>query len=244
MPTQRTLTTMLALTLLGATAIPADTLEKVDGTLLEGQYVGGNKSSVMFEAAGEVMAFETSEVIAVYFSAGVEAAEALAATPSPKVITVPEGTRLMIRTSELLDSRQHPAGHRFRGQLEGALSVGGQEIAPRGAMVYGQISAAQQSGRVAGSSNMVVEFTDIMINERLYPIATTGLKAQTSSTAGTTVRRTARGAAVGGLVGGSSGARTGAAVGAGASILTSGNSIHIPAGTLLETGLRTPLVIQ
>jgi hypothetical protein len=70
------------------------------------------------------------------------------------------------------------------------------------------------------------------------------LKAQTSSTAGTTARRTARGAAVGGLVGGSSGARTGAAVGAGVSILTSGNSIHIPAGTLVETSLRSPLVIQ
>ena len=150
----------------------------------------------------------------------------------------------MVRTSEVLDSKQHPAGHRFRGQLEGALSVDGQEIAPRGAMVYGQIAAAQQSGRVAGSSSLLVEFTDIMIGDQLHPIATTGLKAQTSNTAGTTARRTARGAAVGGLVGGSSGARTGAAVGAGASILTSGNSIHIPAGTLVETSLRSPLVIQ
>lgn len=236
--------TLVSLLLLSTAAPLADTLELVDGSLLEGRYVGGNPSTVMFETAGGVEALETSQVIAIYFSAGVEAAEARAAAPPPKVITVPQGTRLMVRTSEVLDSRQHPAGHRFRGQLEGALSVDGSEIAPRGSMVYGQISAAQQSGRVAGSSNMVVEFTDIMINERLYPIATTGLKAQTSNTAGTTARRTARGAAVGGLVGGSSGARTGAAVGAGASILTSGNSIHIPAGTLVETSLRSPLVIQ
>jgi len=232
------------LLLLSVTAPLADTVELVDGSLLEGHYVGGNKSTIMFETAGEIAAFETSAVVAVYFSAGVEAAEVRAAAPSPKALTVPRGTRLMVRTSEVLDSRQHAAGHRFRGQLEGALSVDGQEIASRGAMVYGHIAAAQQSGRVAGSSNLLVEFTDIMIDDRLYPIATTGLKAQTSNTAGTTARRTARGAAVGGLLGGSSGARTGAAVGAGASILTSGNSIHIPAGTLVETSLRSPLVIQ
>ena len=225
----RFLLVLLPLSLLSTTAPLADTVELVDGSLLEGQYVGGNKSSIMFETADEIAALETSAVVAVYFSAGVEAAEARAAAPSPKAITVPQGTRLMVRTSEVLDSRQHPAGHRFRGQLEGALSVDGQEIAPRGAMVYGHIAAAQQSGRVAGSSNLLVEFTDIMIGDQLHPIATTGLKAQTSNTAGTTARRTAR---------------TGAAVGAGASILTSGNSIHIPAGTLVETSLRSPLVIQ
>ena len=37
------------------------------------------------------------------------------------------------------------------------------------------------------------------------------------------------------------GARTGAAVGAGASILTGGASINIPAGTILETRLRGEL---
>lgn len=174
------------LLLLSATAPFADTVELVDGSLLEGRYVGGNKSTIMFETAGEVAAYETSAVVAVYFSAVVEAVETRAAAPPPKVITVPEGTRLMVRTSEVLDSRQHPAGHRFRGQLEGALSVDGQEIAPRGAMVYGQIAAAQQSGRVAGSSNLLVEFTDIMIDDQLHPITTTGLEAQTSNTAGTT----------------------------------------------------------
>ncbi len=45
-------------------------------------------------------------------------------------------------------------------------------------------------------------------------------------------------------IGGNSGARTGAKVGVGASILTSGNSINIPAGTLVETNLRTPLTLQ
>ena len=56
-----------------------------------------------------------------------------------------------------------------------------------------------------------------------------------------TVGRTARAAAIGGLIDGSDGARTGAKVGLGASILTRGESLQVPAGTLLETQLRTPL---
>lgn len=229
---------------LSVTAPMADTLELADGSLIEGSYAGGNASSIMFESAGEVAAFPTSEVVAVFFSAGVEAAQTTAAAPAQKAITVPQGTRLLVRTSEALDSRKHGVGHRFRGQLEGALVVEGVEIAPQGSWVYGNIAQAKQSGRVAGSSELLVEFTDLMIGEQLYPIATTGLKAQTGNTGRQTVGRTARGAAVGGLIGGSSGARTGAAVGAGVSILTGGNSINIPAGTLVETSLRTPLTLH
>ena len=41
----------------------------------------------------------------------------------------------------------------------------------------------------------------------------------------------------------SSYAKTGAKVGAGASILTGGTSLNVPAGTLLETALRVPMDI-
>lgn len=49
---------------------------------------------------------------------------------------------------------------------------------------------------------------------------------------------------IGGLVDGSDGARTGAKVGAGAAILTKGEQINIPAGTIMETRLKTALVIE
>jgi hypothetical protein len=47
----------------------------------------------------------------------------------------------------------------------------------------------------------------------------------------------------GSFVGSRSAARTGAAVGLGASLLTSGQSINIPAGTILETRLRVALTV-
>ena len=69
------------------------------------------------------------------------------------------------------------------------------------------------------------------------------MRAQGGNEAGRTVGRTARAAAIGGLAGGSRGARTGARVGAGASLLTQGSSINIPAGTILETDLSAPLTL-
>lgn len=224
--------------------VAADTLELVDGTLVEGSFVGGNPASVMFEVAGQVEVFNTSRVVAVWFSAGVDTAIAVAEAPPAAALVVPEGTRLMVRLSETIDSSRHSAGHRFRGQLEGALVVQGVTVAPRGAWVFGRITQARQSGRATGSSELALEFTDIKIDDRLFAISTTGLEVQTGRTGAQTVGRTARGAAVGGLIGGSSGARTGAAVGAGASLLTQGNTINIPSGTLVDATLLAPLSLQ
>jgi hypothetical protein len=149
----------------------------------------------------------------------------------------------MIRMSETIDTRRHSTGHRFRAQLESALTVNGVTVAPRGTMVYGVVSQARTGGRAVGSAEMAVEFTDIMLNDQMYEITTSGLKAQTADEAGRTVGRTARAAALGGLYGGSSSAKKGAKIGLGASIITSGATINIPAGTLVETNLQSALTV-
>ena len=229
------------LAMLGAGPLWADTLELADGTLLEGDFVGSSNGIIMFNTGDNLEAFPESEVVGLFLSAGVETAQKMAANPA--TVTIPSGTRLVIRTTDTIDSNRHGAGHRFRGQLEGALVVDGVSVVPRGAIVHGRIVAAQQARRVAGSTQLSIEFTDIMLGDELFQISTGGLSAQTQNEAGRTVGRTARGAALGALVDGSSGAKTGARVGAGASILTSGASINVPRGTILEVNLRTPLTI-
>ena len=243
---------------LNVTPTLADTIELADGTLLEGQFVGMSNGIMMFNTGDGIEAFPESEVVAIYNSEGVATrekqyqqaqpdpepqAKAPAPPPPPKTITVPSGTRLVVRMAEGIDTKRHSAGHRFRGQLEGALVVDGVTVAPRGAILYGVITQAKSGGRAVGSSEMALEFTDIMLDDQLHEIATTGLKAQTGNEAGRTAGRTARAAALGGLYGGSSSAKKGAKVGLGASILTSGSSINIPAGTIVETSTRTALTV-
>jgi hypothetical protein len=236
----------LALTLIvtiGVTSAGADTLELANGYLLEGNFIGSSNGIIMFDSGGGVEAFPEDDVVGLFFSSGVETAERYVAT-EPSSVTVPQGTRLVIRTTENIDSRQHSTGHRFRGQLEGAIVVNGTTVASSGTFVHGRIISASQAGRVVGSSELAIEFTDLMINDQLVPIRTGDLRTQGGGEAARTVGRTARAAAVGGLFGGSSGARTGARVGAGASILTRGSSINIPRGTILETQLDIPLTVQ
>ena len=228
---------------LAASSLLADTLELANGELHEGNFIGSSNGIIMFDTGAGIEAFPESEVVGLFFSSGVETAESRIDAGSPGRITVPAGTRLVIRTTENIDSRQHSAGHRFRGQLEGALVVDGVTAVPRGSWVHGRISQASQAGRVAGSSQLAAEFTDVMINDQLIPISTGVLAAETGGEAARTVGRTARAAALGGLIGGSSGARTGARVGVGASILTRGSSINIPRGTIVETTLSAPLTV-
>ena len=233
---------LLGLVIAGAISpVLADSLELIDGSVLEGKFIEASDDMIMFESGGAYEGYHRSQVLAIFLSEGVAAAQALAAQPAPQRLTIPGGTRLVIRMVDSVDSKRHKAGHKFRGQLEGAIVIDGVTAAPRGAFLYGVVVASQQSGRAVGSSSITLTFTDIMIDDQLFPIATNALAAQTGNEAGKTVGRTARSAAIGGLIGGSSGAKKGAKVGVGASILTSGSSVNVPAGTLLETTLRVPL---
>jgi hypothetical protein len=251
---KRLLHILIALSAFSLANVFADTLELADGTLLEGDFVGSSNGIVMFNTGDGIEAFPEDEVAGIFLSQGVAtrqaeapppAAKAQAPAPTPRAtnVTIPSGTRLVLRTSDAIDSRRHQAGHRFRAQLESAIVIDGITAVPRGAFVHGRIAQASQGGRAVGSSSLAIEFTDLMINDQLFEIATDGMESKTGNEAGRTVGRTARAAVIGGLLGGSSGARTGAAVGVGASILTSGASINVPAGTILETRLRVPVTV-
>ena len=237
-------TTMLAVPAL------ADTLELADGSLFEGDFVGSSNGVVMFNTGTGIEAFPEDEVVGIYLSSGVKtkqeemAKETQPAKPAaPTTATIPSGTRLVIRMADSIDSKRHQVGHRFRGQLEGAIVINGATVAPRGTFVHGRISEAKSGGRAVGSAEMAIIFTDIMIDDQLYEIETTGMKAQTGNEAAKTAGRTARAAAIGGLAKGSKGAKNMAKVGLGASILTSGATINVPAGTVVETDLRADLTV-
>jgi hypothetical protein len=141
------LSTVFTLAIAGV--VSADSLELADGTVLEGDFVGSSNGIIMFDTGEGIEAFPESEVVGVFFSSGVETMQQ---APNASVVTVPAGTRLVIRTTETIDTRQHSAGHRFRGQLEGAIVVDGVQAIPRGTFVHGRIAQARQSGRMAGSS--------------------------------------------------------------------------------------------
>lgn len=155
-------------------------------------------------------------------------------------MTVPAGTGFLVRTSQTLSTDQMSAGHRFTARLEADLVADGQVVAARGSTVYGIVTQAKRSRRASGTAGISFTLTDIMINNQMKPVVTNEVGAESANTTGKTAGTTARAAAIGGLVDGSSGAKTGAKIGLGASLLTRGNAVTIPSGTLLDFRLQQP----
>jgi len=169
------------------------------------------------------------------------APQATPAAASPG--TVPAGSKLLVRLDETLDSARTPAGQSFTATLEADLVGGdGATVVPMGSTVLGKIVEAQASGRVVGRAELEIAFTEVRVNGRLIPIQSQGVQAVGENTARKSARQVAAGALIGGAIGGKDGAGKGAMVGGAAALMTRGNQIQIPAGTLLELQLLAPLV--
>ena len=156
---------------------------------------------------------------------------------APARVTVPAGTRILIRMVDSVDSSKQQAGHRFTAKLETNLQVGDVVIAPRGTTVYGRLAKAKAAGNTSGGAELALELTDIVINGTGYPLLTTTYqvtsKGQGEKAAGRVVGGAGLGALIGGLAGGGKGAAIGAGAGAAAgttvSAATKGKQVAVPA---------------
>ena len=164
-------------------------------------------------------------------------------------ISVPAGTRILIRLSEPLSSANQRAGARFTGRLETNLMSNGRVAAPRGATVHGQVVSAQSAGRMAGGSELGLELTDIVINNTAHPILTSPYELQGQGQGGRTARSVGVGAGLGSVIGAIAGGGRGAAIGAGAggglgtaraAAGGGGQQVNLEEGTLLEFRLQQP----
>lgn len=228
----------------------ADTLILKDGRRFDGTFTSRDNGMVVFDAGGMSISVPQADVKELTFGAGGGAAvqapsaavAAVPAAPQPSAaVTVPAGTVLHVRMRDSLDTKRHGNGHRFTAVMEADIVVGGVVAIPRGATVYGQVTNAKQAGHLLGKSGATLVFTGVMINNQIKPIHSGQITATNErGSGGQTVRRTATGAAIGGLVDGRDGAKTGAAIGLGLSLLTRGNSLTVPSGTLLDVSLASP----
>jgi hypothetical protein len=174
-----------------------------------------------------------------------------AAPQNQKRITVPAGTRVLIRTVDAIDSTKQKTGYRFTATLETNLQAEDKVVAPRGTTVYGRLANASSAGKMSGSSNLTLELTDIVINGTAYPLLTSTYEIKGKGEGGNTAKKVIGGAGlgalIGGLAGGGKGAGIGALAGAGAGTAVAaskkGEQLKIPSETLLEFRLEQPVAL-
>jgi hypothetical protein len=171
--------------------------------------------------------------------------------PQANAISLPAGTRILVRLSEPLSSVNQRVGGRFTGRLETNLMSVGEVAAPRGTTVHGKVTSAESAGRMAGGSELALELTDIVINDTAHPIMTNTYQLQGQGRGGATTRSVGIGAGlgsvVGALAGGGRGAAIGAAAGGGLGTASAaggrGQEVNFTQGSLLEFRLQQPALL-
>lgn len=273
-----TASAILALLLL-ATAASADQIILRDGTIYSGTFVRGDSRTVDFRILGRTENFQISDIERIIFSepipvaaeeAPIQAPEPPA--PAPQVqtrevakpaepavrsgmdstVTFPEGTLVVVRTTAAIDTDRNRVGDTFDAILDKPLEDNGRVIAPRGSKAKGRISYAQESGKLSGRSQLMLELTELVVNGKSYFVRTADFVEEGSSrgqrTAATVGGTAALGAIIGAIAGGGKGAAIGAAsgagVGTGVQVLTRGEVLKIPAETILEFQLQSPMTLS
>ncbi len=164
------------------------------------------------------------------------------------MVTIPAGTRLLVRMSNGINSKNHKVGQRFTALLETNLMADDHVVAPVNSTIYVRLAESKSAGKATGKSELMIELTDVVVDGTAYPLMSDDYSVAGNSETKKTTKRMVRGAGLGAAIGairdGGSGAAKGAATGtivnAGISLITKGEQVSIPAGTLLEFRLQQP----
>jgi len=253
-----------------AVAASADTLTLRDGRVIHGQYIGGTSDAIQMDVNGVVQTFDVRDVRSLTRDSSPPPAappappvlitSSPAAVPTPPAapalapkpgVTVPEGTRILVRMIDGIDSEKNHVGDHFRASLEANLEQNGVVVVRRGTDVYGELANVQGAGHLSGHADLRLELTGILIHDSIVPIMTGDYDVAGKGRGGNTAKKTAGGAVLGALLGalagGGRGAAIGAGVGAGAgatvNIVTKGEKVRVPSETILEFRLDAPVTI-
>jgi hypothetical protein len=258
--------------LLFAGAAMADTLELKDGRVLTGRFLGGTQALMRFSVNGEVQTFNVTEIVALTFTSDYgnppppppppPAAPApqpqAAVAPAPAVpapagsqVVIPAGQSMLVRMIDGVDSKTNNVGDIFHASLETDLNVNGTLVARKGTDVYGRLANAKGAGRLAGSSELQLELTRMVINGQDYPVVSSDYTMKGKGRGTNTAEKVGGGAALGAIIGAIAGGGRGAAIGAGAgsaagagvNVITRGQQVKIPSETLLEFRLQQPVTV-
>ena len=240
----------------------ADSLERRNGSLTKGKFIGGTETEITFQVGSSRQIYSVNDVVSLTFDS--ERAERdIPKRPerlsseetrnveddnlkSPSTVTIPAGTRISVRTIDRIDSTRNQVGDRFQASLEEPIFVDGLEVASQGADVYGRLTESKTTGTFTGKSQLGLELTGLVVNGQTVPVVTGEYEVSGKSRGASTAKRTVGGAAVGTIIGALAGggkgaaigAGVGAGVGAGSEVITKGDQVKVPSETLLDFTLQ------
>ena len=159
---------------------------------------------------------------------------------------------MTVRTTTTLSTKTAQSGQTFTATLEEPLAQGSTVIAPKASTVEGEVVESDPGGRVEGVASISVRLTSLTTPDgRQINLVTNSLTHQAKTTKKKDAAKIGIGAGIGAAIGAIAGGGKGAAIGAGAGagtgtgavLATRGDAALIPAETVLQFRLESPVTV-
>jgi hypothetical protein len=172
--------------------------------------------------------------------------------PVVRTVSVESGTTLPIRLADSLDTASTQTGQVIHGTLAADIIADNMVAIPRGTPVTGRVIEAKDATHFSGSSSLSIELTQIELKGQPVSVSTAPFTQQGKGRGKNTAVKTGGGAALGAIIGAIAGGGKGAAIGAasggglgaGVNAVTKGEQVKIPAETLINFKLQSPLSVS
>lgn len=221
-------------------------LTREDGGVIRGKLAARDEQTVRVESGTATKSVPRDQIADVRVVDETKPAAPLPPIARFREVTVPAGTKLVVRLNSAVASDTSRVEQAVEGALTEPVVVDGTTVLPAGSIVKGEVSAVEPSGKVKGRARLALRFHSIAVEgheapytiaariDRLAP-ATKGEDAAKIAIPG------AAGAVIGGIVGGKKGAAIGGAIGGGGGtavvLSTAGEEVRMPRGTVLTVPL-------
>ena len=169
--------------------------------------------------------------------------------PPPQKVTIPQGTVLVVRLVEPIDSDKNQASDIFHATLNNPITINGETVVPSGSDVRGYLVDVESAGRFAGQSRVILQLDSINSGGQTYNIQTDQYKMQGSSRGKNTAEKVGAGAGIGALIGALGGGKgvvigaVGGVIGGGVQAASKGQQIKLPSETVMNFTLQAPVTV-
>lgn len=187
---------------------------------------------------------------------GTKAAPPAGMTPAgaavPVATVVPAGTVVTVRLGETLGSKSSSSGQGFSATLAEPLTIGGRELAAKGAAASGTVVDAEPLGKFKGGAKLDLRLTSLTLNGQQVAVTTSIVDRQVKGKGKRSAVMIGGGAGLGALIGGLAGGGKGAAIGGlagagagtGGTYFTGNKEIVLPAETALSFKLKEAVTVK
>lgn len=156
--------------LAAAPAAHGHILKLMDGRIFRGELVSATSELLYFHVEGDtVLAFPLDAVLSLHFSsASIDASP----PPSSRLVTIPAGTPIRVRTADDLGTKTSEAGKRFFADMAQDLAVDGITLSAGGKRVFGRVRKVVKPKRPTDRAVVEVVISDLTIAGKAQPVVT------------------------------------------------------------------------